>query len=376
MTRIELEELLEAYALDLLGPEVTTRMTDALRDHPDLEAKAAELQRVLAGLAYQAGGTAPPELRAAVLDQALSRRQAGTEADATGALPGWDCYRLVAADVDALIADLDGEEFTATTIYRRPVGEMISHLSGGEHLLARSLLAARSGPGGSERNEPDGDLDPDVDHRAIADPTLPAAMPADQSAGVESWLAHRAATAAMVDALADEGADRATVAFAGSRWEAGTLLTVRAFELWNHGEDICRSIGRPVRVPPPGVLRAMAEVAVDLVARALSLDPSRADQQIRLTLPGQGGGSWVRTLGPVDQAPIAPVLVPFSDPLTRGDAAIVADVVEFCRLVADRVEDDHAVLDRQGDPTLVSDALAAARSLADFGAGPIPVDGR
>lgn len=84
----------------------------------------------------------------------------------------------------------------------------------------------------------------------------------------------------------------APVALHGMRLTVGTLLVVRAFELWTHDNDIRRASGRPLATPDASVVRLMTGLAAGLLplaaARAGFVKPTLV-HLVHLVLTGPGG---------------------------------------------------------------------------------------
>jgi hypothetical protein len=68
-------------------------------------------------------------------------------------------------------------------------------------------------------------------------------------------------------------------------------------------------------------------------------------------LTGGGGGDW---------------LVPMSggEPGGEPDVTLTADVVDWCRLVGDRIAPSEMTYSFEGDPALANDLVSAAPALA------------
>jgi hypothetical protein len=79
------------------------------------------------------------------------------------------------------------------------------------------------------------------------------------------------------------------------------------------------------------------------------------DKTARLVLTGPGGGDWLVPMG-AEGDPDAIALEP--------DVIVTADVVDWCRLVGDRVTPDALPVLIEGDDALGRDLLAAAPALA------------
>jgi uncharacterized protein (TIGR03083 family) len=140
------------------------------------------------------------------------------------------------------------------------------------------------------------------------------------------------------------------LALHGLRASLGTVLVIRAFELWTHENDIRRALGLAARAPDGSTLRLMTAVAagaLPLAAAGVGLDePTR----VRLVLTGVGGGTWTVELGRASADPVA--------------VRIVADAVAFCQLAADRVRPDELEPDLSGDLDRAAAVLRAVPALA------------
>jgi hypothetical protein len=139
------------------------------------------------------------------------------------------------------------------------------------------------------------------------------------------------------------------VAFHTYPFSVGSVLVARGFELWTHADDLRRALGRPMAVPAPGVLRQMADLSVrNLLSATLVTAPHQFERSARVVLTGPGGGTW--ELGEAGGGP--------------PDVTVVADVVEYCRMVARRIEPAALAADITGDDELALDLFVAAQLLA------------
>lgn len=353
LSREHLREGLESYALDLLDDESMVAFERALADHPDLARTAAQMQQALARLAYQDRVPTPPALRGGLLEAAADRRTPGWDADGIVGVGGVSCYRQVVRDVSSLIDELSEVEMDAMTIYRIPVRELISHLSGMESYLTELLEAAGSEDAVQETEA--------FDHRAVRE----HGHPTDPLAVVTAWHAHVEEFASVISSWSTKQAE-STVQLGSLSLQGEALLITRAFELWTHAEDICRATGRPLRPPAPEVLRSMADTAVDLLRPMIGSRRPHRGKTLRVTLTGSGGGSWVWRVGAGAGDPEAP------DAFCSAEATLVANVIDFCRLAADRVVPEDGVhFHRTGDESLADELLRLTPLLSDFGAGPL-----
>jgi uncharacterized protein (TIGR03083 family) len=229
----------------------------------------------------------------------------------------------------------------ADDLWRRPVlrdldvAGLVGHLTGVEDDVQRALAGDR-----------------DVacaDHVAS---TQPAAERAATGAPAEVRRAWRDAAERTLDEV--RTADLGTVVpVHGMRLPLGSLLVVRAFELWTHENDIRRAAGLPPSVPDPATLRRMTDLAVHLLPYGATLvsDPVAA-VDVHLVLTGAGGGTWDVVVG--ERAARAEV----------PEVAIVADAVGFCRLVAARIAPADLGAHVSGAAGHAAAVLAGAAALA------------
>jgi uncharacterized protein (TIGR03083 family) len=153
-------------------------------------------------------------------------------------------------------------------------------------------------------------------------------------------------------------ADRHAVAhWRGMDLSRDDAIIVRAFETWVHGEDLRRIGNLAPRTPSPRHLTLMT----DLAGRTLGLSLALAARQrsgclARLVLTGEGGGSWLVAMG--GEA--------ITDAVTGDgvDVTLVADAVDWCRLVGDRIAPEMLRVEIDGDASLAEDLIAAAPALA------------
>ena len=128
------------------------------------------------------------------------------------------------------------------------------------------------------------------------------------------------------------------------------LLVARAFELWTHENDIRRAAARPASVPDAPTLRLMTELATTMLPFGAAMTGLQGPINLRLVLTGPGGGTWDVAIGGDAPEPAA--------------LAIVTDVVDFCRLAANRIDPADLDLHVTGDQGRASGVLLAAAALA------------
>ena len=145
---------------------------------------------------------------------------------------------------------------------------------------------------------------------------------------------------------------RERVTFAAIPFRVGTLMVLRAFEVWTHNDDIRRAVGRPLDAPDGARLALMSDLAVNALPLGLLMTGrSGANRTARIVLTGPGGGTWRQALA-IGETPGEP------------DVVVVADVVDFCRLAARRMPADDLVCHVEGDQALAADILVGVAVFA------------
>jgi uncharacterized protein (TIGR03083 family) len=303
-------------------------------EHIDDLAGAAD---VLAALAETVAERPPATARADLL--AVIGRRPRPSVDP---VPPADLYRSRVAALAGLLHTLDDAEWTRPAApYDWTVHELVAHLVLVEEYTVRQLGLAPEPP------VPAGDP-AFADHLGLGAAVIPAMTALDPAVTVARWTA---ATDAILHHLGGAGFDPARpVPLHAWPFDASTALVARAFEIWTHADDVRRATGRALDVPTPGELRTMSSTSVGGLPILLSLGAGPALTATRIVLTGPGGGTF--DLGPRADA----------DPDTRN--VLVADVVEYCRLVARRVEPDDLSGTRSGDRSVLAALLQAAQAIA------------
>ena len=277
--------------------------------------------------------TPPAGLRERVLEASLRGRRAGHALPEVPRISPDEAFSRAADAFYGLLCTLGEQDWRLHVLRDLDVQGLAGHLIGVEEDVQRALSD-----------------DPVVEHQDHVTSTQPAA---DRQAG-------RAAAATRTDwrRAADRtlevvrGADMAAeVTVWGIPLPLGAALVARAFELWTHENDIRRVAGRPASVPDVPTLRLMTELATSMLPFGAMLAGVEGPVNLRLVLTGPGGGTWDVVIGGEAAEPVA--------------IGIVTDVVDFCRLAANRL--DPADLDMQvttGDRGRAAGVLAAASALA------------
>jgi uncharacterized protein (TIGR03083 family) len=277
----------------------------------------------------------PPGLRDRVLAAARQARDAGRALPDVPDISPVEAFSRAADAFLGLLTTLPVDAWHSPVLRDLDVQGLVGHLTGVEDDLQRALSG-----------------DPGVacaDHVASTQPAAARQSGRSPSDTRREW---RAAAEHTLERVRD--ADLATVVLLhGMRLPLGTLLVVRAFELWTHENDIRRVVGLPARVPDPSTLRRMTELAVRMlpvgVARVAEPVPPI---DVHMVLTGPGGGTWDVVLGERH------------GPVGVQEVAIVADAIAFCRLVADRIGSAELGAHVTGANEIASTVLAGAAALA------------
>jgi uncharacterized protein (TIGR03083 family) len=281
----------------------------------------------------------PDGLRARVLD---ASRQARTAGRATPEVPEISADAAFSRAADALyglLNALSDNDWRTTTIRGLSVQGLMGHLIGVEQDVHRALSG-----------------DPaivDVNHVESTQWAAEHEARRRPSETRSDWRRAVDHTLEVIRAGADLDAE---VAVHGLRMPLSQLLTVRAFELWTHENDVRDAVGLRRSVPDASTLQLMTKLAARLVPYAVSRDGFDQALDLHLVLTGPGGGTWDLMIG--------------GGRLQIGAARparmrIVTDAVGFCRLAANRVRPDDLQVHVSGDgeqPDSVAERVLVAVS--------------
>lgn len=297
---------------------------------------------VLAAPAELAAAPPPPGLRERLLARATGGGRGRVPAEP--ATPA-ELYEARSRAMVALLGELTpGDWARPAAPYAWSVHELLAHLTVIEELTVRQFAL------GDEPPLPVGHPSA-ADHLAMGADVIAALAAAPPEVTVARWMAASAAVAAHV--RSDRFDPAAAVPLHGWPFDAATALVARSFEIWAHGDDIRRATGRPLDTPAPAELRTMSATSVLGLPLLLAVAGEGATlTPTRVVLTGAGGATF--DLGPSAAA----------DPGPDGANLLVADVVEYCRLVARRVEPGALAGTRTGDGALLDALLRAAQLIA------------
>jgi uncharacterized protein (TIGR03083 family) len=275
----------------------------------------------------------PDGLRDRVLAASLLARAAGRTEPAAAQITPAEAFSRAADALYGMLGALQEEDWGRPALRGLDVQGLVGHLTGVEEDVHRCLAG-----------------DPQVARASHVESTQAAA---DRQAGRSpvqtraEWRRAADRTLDLVDAVGDADA---AVAVHDMRLSLGMLLVIRAFELWIHENDIRQAAGLPPSVPDPSTLSLMTQAAAQFLPHAAAREGLREPTSVHLVLTGPGGGTWDIPVGHSGPAP--------------ASVGIVADAVEFCRLVANRAAPGGLDLHITGDPDRAAMVLAAASTLA------------
>jgi len=278
----------------------------------------------------------PPGLRERVLAASRSARDGGRAVPAAPPITATEAFARASDAFNGLLCALTPEQWSTPVLRDLDVQGLVGHLSGVERDVQRAFV-------GDEEVA-------DADHVASTQDLAAAQRGRNPDETRREWRAAADLTLAMVDGEEDDSGR--VLSMHGMRLSLDALLVVRAFELWVHDNDIRRAVGGlPASVPDASTLSLMTDLAVQLLPHAVvRIGSVSTPTNLHLVLTGEGGGTWDVPLG--DQGGAADAI----------DLMMVVDAVDFCRLVANRVEPD--ALEVHTDGLGADGVLTAAASLA------------
>ena len=248
----------------------------------------------------------PEGLHTRVLDAARSARTPGAAVPALEPIRPLEAFGRAADSLFGVLSELNDPQWRMPALRDLDVQGLVGHLIAVEVDMHRAFAG-----------------DPavaDADHIASTQPR--ALEQAGRAAGQTRLDWRRAINRTVV--LAGQAPDKAPIAIHGLRMCLGDLLVVRAFELWTHENDIRRAVGLAASAPDPQTLALMSALAAHMLPHGVARTGGLTSPlDLHLVLIGAGGGTWDLAMdGPAGK---------------REAMTLVADVVDFCRLVANRL---------------------------------------
>ncbi|MGZ4678178.1 MAG: maleylpyruvate isomerase family mycothiol-dependent enzyme [Acidimicrobiia bacterium] len=314
-------DLLGAYALDAVDDDEATAVEALMAADADTAAEVHRLRGVAAWIGATEALEPPGDLRAQMLERA------------TPVPDELRVYRMAVARHEELLDSVPEDALNRPTANGLDVGDLVVHLAAMESAVAETI--------GLEQSVTD-----ETDVEARTERYVEAIGADPLGTGRAAW---RAAAEAL-DAWAAAGGEQGGVPWLGFTVSRRTLLATRAFEIWTHDDDIRDVLGRDRVVPGAAELGLMSDVAVGILPVCLAAVGERPAAAARVVLTGEGGGEWTVAL----------------DGGTYPEPAvtITMDVVDYCRVVAERLPPDDCGATFAGDEALGRKVLACASALA------------
>jgi uncharacterized protein (TIGR03083 family) len=275
----------------------------------------------------------PDGLRDRVLDASWQARPAGKTVPEAPEISPVEAFSRATDALYWTLRALSEDDWRRPAIRDLDVQGLVGHLIGVEH----DLQGAMSG-------------DKAVGAASHVESTQAAA---DRQAGrrpaqtLSEW--HRAVGRTLTQVAA--GDPGVIVGLHGMQLPLYALLVGRAFELWTHENDIRVSTRLHATAPDAPTLALMTRLAATLLPHAAVGSGLCQSARLHLVLTGPGGGTWDVEVGDVTKPEAAQV-------------SIVADAVQFCRLVANRAEPAGIGAHITGDDSTATRILTAATKLA------------
>lgn len=297
-------------------------------DLPDPPRETDRPDELVALLARLDAHPAPASVRDGVL-----RAAAGSPRRGVSPLPSLDVFEHCVRDVEDALRLVGADALDRPVdAYGWTVAELVQHLAAVERHMMSVLGIA-----------PD-DHDPDrLDHLAVGRELRARLATGRPDDAVRTW---RDAAQATIAGLRDGSGPALDATVQMHQWPLSVdgLLIVRSFELWTHADDLRRAVGRELVAPPAAALRAMSARSVEALPLLAAVVTPRGEMPgARVVLTGAGGGT--HDIGTGDRV-----------------VTLVADVVDYCRLVARRAGD--SVVEVEGDRAVAADLVAAAQAIA------------
>lgn len=297
-----------------------------------------ELRIVLSSVGDVVFAAPPSGLRDQVLTAARARRAPGKpfrEPEPTGPATA---FRTTVEELHQFLLELtDAEWLMPTATPYGQVRDLVAHLVGVEENLT-GLLGEVAPP------------DPETwsDHLRASSTFMAALKTTPVSELSKRWVE----SALRLGRLAASTPQDQMINVNDVPSSVAGMLVLRTFEIWTHHEDICRAIGRDLLTLDPSRLRLMSSSLMDVLPVALSVrGDARPNRTARVVLTGDGGASFDRPMATDTEAGFP-------------DVVLVADVTEFCRLAARRIEPRDLAITVEGDRELADLVLQAAGAFA------------
>jgi uncharacterized protein (TIGR03083 family) len=301
------------------------------------------MQELRAFLAQGDAERPPEHLLGSMLGIALGNRPAGRSAHQEPAITAQEAFARSMASLRKTLSSLRNKDWHSPTVRGLDVQGLVGHLIGVEAAFVASVTTSD-------------DHDPDADHVRSTDRFVEAQVGWPGTSTYLAWCEASDRSIEVVRSVAAEGSPDGVFALHGLRLPFDALLVVRSFELWTHEEDIRKAVGRRLGSPDTPTLQLMADLAFQILPGVMNATVDNvAGERIRFVLTGPGGRTW-------DWEPDR------TEPDLSGRhpwaLRVVMPAVDFCRLVANRIDIESGEIHLDGDDRLAAAVFAATSSLA------------
>ena len=249
-----------------------------------------------------------------------------------------DAFALTAAELGTLLHSLGAGDWTRRTrMEQTAVRDVALHLVGVERYLLGQL--GRRSPLEADRRE---------DHWPVArQASADLSGAAGEVVARQWWLE----VLELISVCGELGPDE-PVRSLDLPGNVRSLMVLRTFELWTHGDDIRQAVGGPLNLLDDGRLSLMSGELMQALPIGTALTgQSRPGRTARFCLTGSGGGTFDVPLA-WGEAPGSP------------DIVVTVATIDLCRLAANRVRPDALDAVVEGDRSLLEPVLAAAAAFA------------
>jgi uncharacterized protein (TIGR03083 family) len=320
----DFEDMIGAYALDACDADEVLALDAYVASHPEARVEVERLREAAAALGSIGALQPPNDLRNRLLAIAQDRV---APANARAALEA-ETERF-----EEVLTEITPEMLATPTENGLTVHELVAHVEAVDRAFVNEATAPR------------------YSFIGAADMPTITAEHATRYAGesfAETVTRFRRTRAELIALGESLPADQRL-----GGYERDDTLVIRAFETWTHNDDLRRVLGHDNAVPEAGVMRAMAELAMQSLPLAMAVQgTAHADRTARIVLTGPGGGEWTIVCGPGDPVAGSP------------DVVVTASVVDFCRRFADRLTPDEVSFGTEGDAELGRELVTAANAFA------------
>jgi uncharacterized protein (TIGR03083 family) len=283
----------------------------------------------------------PAGVAAGAFDRAFAARRAGSWSGfgSDDDIDAAESYGRAVRQFEAIAEALNEREWRAPVATYGTVHDLVAHLAAIEVYTGQQFgLFA------------DEVVSTPHDHIRLVDTSIERLRAADAATVFDEW---RTRAHAVHDAIAAQPQLLASLgSWHGAPIDVASLLVIRTFELWTHGDDVLVATNRARREPDNGQLKLMTGLAAEILPLGLALIGREHRGTVRLVLTGRGGGTWRRPLAAGDAVG------------DTDDLLIVADAVGFCRLAANRCSLDELDAHVEGDDAVAADVFAGMGALA------------